>query len=149
VRFAYYAAEDDLRILKKELLMKRSKAIALTLIASASLVSCAEEQLETQRTQYRSRAECEADWGVGDDRCRDERGAYFGPHFLFFGGRPFFYPYGANGLAASQPVAAPSSARFDSSGRFLSSSPSAMNTTGVTRGGFGRTARGFFVGLGG
>jgi uncharacterized protein YgiB involved in biofilm formation len=149
VRFAYYAAEDDLRIAKKELLMKRSKAIALTLIASASLVSCAEEQLETQRTQYRSRAECEADWGVGDDRCRSERGSFFSPYFLFFGGRPFFYPYGANGLAANQPLAAPNSARFDSSGRFLSSSPSAISTPGVTRGGFGRTSKGFFGGLGG
>jgi uncharacterized protein YgiB involved in biofilm formation len=129
--------------------MKRSKAIGLVLIASASLVACSEEQAQTQRTQYRSRAECEADWGIDANRCREERGSFFSPYFLFLGGRSLFYPYGANGLAANQPLAAPSTAQFDSNGQFRSRSPGAITTPGVTRGGFGRSSRGFFGGTGG
>jgi uncharacterized protein YgiB involved in biofilm formation len=124
--------------------IKRSKAISLVLISSALLVSCADEQQATKRTLYNSRAECEREWGVGDDRCISERGYYYGPHYLFLGGRGFFYPY-RNGVAATNPVSAPSTARFSSDGTLRTSGISA--TTGISRGGFG--SRGGFSSRGG
>jgi hypothetical protein len=107
-----------------------------------TLLSCAEEQHSTQRAQYATRAECEKEWGVGDTQCYSSNGSFFGPHFLFIGGRSFFYPYQSGGVASATPVAAPATAAFSSNGAFKGSG--VVSSTGISRGGFG--ARGGFGG---
>jgi hypothetical protein len=124
--------------------IKRSRAISLVLISSAMMVSCADRQEATKRTIYNSRAECEREWGPGDDKCINERGYFYGPHFLFFGGSGFYYPY-RGGTPTNNPVSAPSTARFSSDGTFRTSGVS--TTTGISRGGFG--SRGGFSSRGG
>jgi hypothetical protein len=124
--------------------IKRSKAISLVLISSALMVSCSDDTETTKRTMYSSRAACEREWGIGEDRCITERGYYYGPHYVFIGGSGYYYPY-RSGIAATSPLAAPSSARFSSDGSLRSSGVSA--TTGISRGGFG--SRGGFSSRGG
>ncbi len=114
--------------------IKRSRAISLVLISSALIVSCANDQQTTKRTLYNSKAQCEREWGPGEERCVNERGYYYGPHYLFFGGSGFFYPY-RGGTPATNPISAPSTARFSSNGALQTSGVSA--TTGISRGGFG------------
>jgi hypothetical protein len=129
--------------------MKRSQMISLVLISSATLVSCAEEQAQTSRTFYQTRAECEREWGAGDDRCRQQGGYYASPYYLFMGGRGYFYPYTSGGQPAQQPLQAPLGARFDPNGHFVSSAPGTVSSrSGVMRGGFGGRGFGGF-GLGG
>jgi uncharacterized protein YgiB involved in biofilm formation len=121
--------------------LKRSQQITLAVISSFALVACAEDQYRTNRAMYNSREECERDWGVGDQRCvRNTYGTYYGPHFLFLGGRSYFYPY-QNGQPSNQPVAAPSSARFVGETFVGSSGRAVVGSTGISRGGFG--SRGF------
>jgi hypothetical protein len=121
--------------------IKRSRLISLALISSMTLLSCAEEQYRTQRALYANRAECEKEWGTGDTRCYSNNGVFYGPHFLFIGGRSFIYPYQSGGVASTTPVVAPASAAFSSNGAFKGSG---VVTSGISRGGFG--ARGGFGG---
>ncbi len=116
---------------------KRSRRISLALISSIALISCAEEEQRTSRAIYNSRAECEQEWGVGDDKCYSSGGYHYGPHFIFFGGRGFYYPY-ASGVALNTAVQAPSTANFSSSGSL--STRGVVSSTGISRGGFGRSS---------
>jgi hypothetical protein len=121
--------------------MKRSRTLSLALISSLSLLSCAEEQHQTQRSLYNSRADCEAEWGVGADACYSSGGYHYGPHFVYIGGRGYYYPY-RNGTPSSTVLTAPASAKFSSAGALQSRG--IVGNTSVTRGGFG--ARGGFGG---
>ncbi len=121
---------------------KRSQAISLALIASVSLISCSDEEYQTSRAMYSSRAECEQEWGVGDDRCYSSGGYHYGPHFIFFGGRGYYYPY-RSGVPSSTPTPAPSTANFSSGGAL---SAGIIANTGISRGGFGARGGGFGFG---
>ncbi len=125
--------------MKNQSTIKRSRIITLALISSISLVACGEETQKTQRAVYASRAECEREWGVGDDRCYSSAGYHYGPHFIYLGGLGYYYPYRAGGVPGVTPSPAPSSANF-SSGTFRGTG--VVTSTGVSRGGFG--SRGSF-----
>jgi hypothetical protein len=124
--------------------IKRSRTLSLAFISSLSLLSCAEERYQTQRSLYNSRADCEAEWGVGADACYTSSGGYhYGPHFVYIGGRGYYYPY-QNGVPTSTALSAPASANFSRTGALQSRG--IVGSTGISRGGFG--ARGGFGGGG-
>jgi uncharacterized protein YgiB involved in biofilm formation len=118
--------------------MKRSKRIALTLLASASLAAygCSSEQA-THREIYSTREKCVEDWG-GDDKCEEGDGGshYVGPHYIFRGGYPYYFP-----RSGGDPVALGRDAKFSGIHPGMKSPQSAGTlSTSVTRGGFGRSA---------
>jgi hypothetical protein len=124
--------------------IKRSRALSLAFISSLSLLSCAEEQRQTSRALYNSREDCEREWGVNNDACYTSSGGYhYGPHFVYIGGRGYYYPY-RNGTPANSALAAPATANFSSTGALQSRG--IVGSTSVSRGGFG--ARGGFGGGG-
>lgn len=98
--------------------MKRRRSpvsITLVLIGSAALYGCAEDDAG-RRDVYRSRADCQADWGSDVNRCETVRsgehsGYYYGP--TYYGSRPAM-----SGGSSSR----------------------AVSTTPVQRGGLGSTA---------
>lgn len=119
---------------------KRSRFLSLALISSLTLLSCAEEQRQTSRALYSSREDCEREWGANADACyTSNTGYHYGPHFVYLGGRGYYYPY-RNGTPSTSALAAPASAQFSSNGALQSRG--IVGTTGISRGGFG--ARGGF-----
>ena len=120
--------------MKNQSTIKRSRLITLALISSISLVSCAEETQPTHRAVYATRAECEREWGVGDQRCYSSGGYHYGPHFIYLGGRGYYYPYQSGGVPSASPSPAPSTANF-SGGTFRGTG--VVTSTGISRGGFG------------
>jgi uncharacterized protein YgiB involved in biofilm formation len=119
--------------------MKRSKRIALTLLASASLAAygCGSEQA-TQREIYASKDKCVEDWG-GDDKCEEGQGGrhYYGPHYIFRGGYPYYFRPGSR-----DPLPLGRDARFSGIHPGMRSPHSAgtLSTTRASRGGFGKSA---------
>lgn len=123
-------------------LMKRSRSLSLLLISSLTLVSCAEQQQRTSRALYDNREDCEREWGTASDTCYNDNGYHYGPHFLYFGGRGFYYPY-RNGVPGNNALAAPASAQFSGAGALQSRG--IVRSTNIARGGFG-VQRGFGFG---
>jgi hypothetical protein len=121
--------------------IKRSRFLSLLLISSLTLVSCAEEQYRTSRALYSTRDDCEREWGNISDACYDSGGYHYGPHFVYLGGRGYYYPYN-NGVPGNYARPAPPSAQFSSTGALQSRGVVASTT--ISRGGFG--ARGGFGG---
>jgi hypothetical protein len=119
---------------KNQSTIKRSRIITLALISSITFISCTDESYSTQRATYGSRVECEREWGVGNDRCYSSGGYYYGPHFVYLGGRGYYYPYQAGGVPSTSPSPVPSTANF-SSGTFRGTG--VVTRTGISRGGFG------------
>jgi hypothetical protein len=124
--------------------MKRSKKIALVIIASVTLTSCGSNTQQTQRDVYSTKEQCADDWG--DKDCEDagtsgsSGGHYFmGPHYYAYGGRSYYFPRGSSG--SSEPVQATSLPRFKS-GLSRASGVSRTISSSVSRGGFGHFARG-------
>lgn len=120
--------------------MKRSPRISLILIASASLVACGPDYRDTKRELYASRGKCEEDWGDAQNceevSTRSGRG-YYGPHYYFFRGSPYYYPPGGRDpLPVRQDAGFSRITEGGRSPRPLGSIPSLH----VVRGGFGRSA---------
>lgn len=117
--------------------MKRSKEVALVLIATASLVACGPDTQSTRREYYASREKCQEDWG--SDKCDEDpqRGIYTGPHYFYYGGHPYYFPRGSD-----TPVQAGSGMRISA----LSEGMRSANTLGtvsdshIVRGGFGKSS---------
>ena len=103
---------------------RRSTAtLTLVLISSASLQSCGNDEPPATRDVYRSRADCQRDWGDGDKKCESVSS---GPHAGYFYG-PLLY-----GLARSgSPTQTTNLPRQGTN---------AIASTHVTRGGFGSSA---------
>lgn len=122
--------------------MKRSKEISLILIASASFVSCGAPSSETHRELYANRQKCQEDWG-SEDRCEEQReGRYYGPRYIYSGGRPFYYPRNSE-----KPVPLGQQGQFSrlSPGMKSLNSSGTFTTSHISRGGFGRIGS-FFSG---
>ena len=116
--------------------MKRSRSVALTILASACLIAgCAEEQ-KTERDLYADKEKCEQDWGSAECEPARTGGGYYGPHYYYFGGRPWYFPFGRNEPVAARPDQAIS--RVQSGSR----APGAVASTSSSR-----TLRGGFGGL--
>jgi hypothetical protein len=124
--------------------MKRSKKIALVIIASVTLTSCGSKTQQTQRDVYTTKEQCVDDWGEKDCEDTGTSGAsinhtYMGPHYFNYGGVPYFFPRGSS--STSEPVNGSSVPRFKSG---ITHSSGAFHTisSSVARGGFGHFGRG-------
>lgn len=119
--------------------MKRSKQIALTLIASTYLMAggCSDqEEVNAMRQLYSSRDGCIQDWG--DDDCEDQPdGSSYSPHFFYSGGRPYYFPRNRH-----EPVEVEPHKGFSryAPGTTSSHVRSVMSSTRTVRGGFGHSA---------
>jgi uncharacterized protein YgiB involved in biofilm formation len=118
--------------------MKRSKKIALTLLASVSLVACGcnQEQM-TRREVYKTKQQCIDDWG-SDDACEPDRsGGYYGPHYIYRGGSAYYFPRGS-----VDPVPVAGNAKFANvhEGMRSNQSVGTISDRHISRGGFGRSS---------
>ncbi len=115
--------------------MKRSRRIALTIMASLALTACDDDQ-STLQALYNSQQECIEDWGI--DECEaDDDSHWHGPHYYYHNGRHHYYSKKAGG--ASVPVADSSSISKLSAGAAPTHATS-TRATSVSRGGFGSSA---------
>jgi hypothetical protein len=124
--------------------MKKSGKIALTLIASACIVAsaCSSEE-KTQRNIYATKDACASDWG--SDQCEQDesRTRYYGPHYYYYGGRPWYFPRGYQTPVETRPSQGAYTMRA------VTGSPHAMSSfssSRTVRGGFGYSS--FFHGGG-
>jgi uncharacterized protein YgiB involved in biofilm formation len=107
---------------------RRSTAtLTLVLVGAAALQGCGGEDEKATRDVYRTRADCQRDWGDDAKKCEQQTS---GPHSGFFYG-PLMYGMGrmagGSGLT-SQSAMAPRKGN------------NAIGSTTVTRGGFGSSA---------
>ncbi len=119
--------------------MKRSKKIALTLMASVSIAafSCSEEQ-QAQREIYATKEQCVRDWSAGDECERDvSSNRYFGPRYFFYGGYPHYYRSGGTELV---PVSKDANFSNVKPGMRSPHSIGSFAVTHVSRGGFGKSS---------
>jgi uncharacterized protein YgiB involved in biofilm formation len=124
--------------------MKKSRKIALTLLASTCIFAggCGDEQVNTQRNLYASKDKCAQDWG--DEECEQTTNGYYGPHYYYSRGRPFYFP--RNG-SDSREVESHRGFLRSGPGMPSSSASSVVSSTKTIRGGFGRIS-GFHSGGG-
>ena len=117
---------------------RRSTAtLTLVLIGAAALHGCGNDDDETAaRDVYKSRADCQRDWG--DDAAKCEQQAS-GPHSGMFYG-PLMYGLGRMGAGSGRNAQSTMAPRQGSN---------AVGTTHVPRGGFGSSARAHSSGSGG
>jgi len=124
--------------------MKKTRKIMLTLLASACLAasSCNSEQ-KTQQDVYSSNDACANDWG--SDQCeQDQTGTQtYGPHYYFYGGRPWYFPRGYNTPVSARPG---QGAYNMSPGSHSMHAISSLSSSRTVRGGFGGSS--FFHGGG-
>ncbi len=115
--------------------MKKSRKIALNLLASACIVAagCSSQQ-ETQRNLYASKDACANDWGSAECEPASTGTGYYGPHYYYYGGRPWYFPMGSN-----RPVeATPSQGSYNwRPGTRSSTAISSFSSSKTVRGGFG------------
>lgn len=113
--------------------MKRSRTITLTLLASATvlLTACGSDQATT-RELYSSKEKCVEDWGSEDDCEVTANNRYHGPHYYWYGGRPYYF---SRGGGDPKPVTTGRMATLREGGRSSNSIGSISST--VSRGGFG------------
>jgi hypothetical protein len=85
--------------------MKKSRRIALTLIASVCIATlgCSKEQ-KTKRDLYSSRDDCAKDWGSSECEPNTTGGSFYGPHYFYHGTSPMYFPRGSETAIATTPV---------------------------------------------
>jgi uncharacterized protein YgiB involved in biofilm formation len=126
--------------------IKHSKSVALVLLASVAVVSCAvpDEEDPGEQRLYRSKADCLAEWKE-ERYCERNTSApypgtyYYGPRFYRTGGRLVT----VNGRGMVEPVApdVPATRILGARG-----APARSRSAAVVRGGFGGSALGHFGG---
>jgi len=131
--------------------MKKSRKIALTLIASACIMAsgCGDDEKKTERQIYASKEACEKDWDSKDCVYQQSDRRYYGPHYYFIGGRTWYYPHGYNNPVESRPGQGaynlkPGSTSSSALSRTGSSRSSSVGSS--SRGGFGSSSRSHGVG---
>jgi uncharacterized protein YgiB involved in biofilm formation len=118
--------------------MKKSRRIALTLIASACIAAsgCSKEQ-KTQRDIYASRDDCAKDWGGGECEPGSTAGVFHGPHYFYHGGSPMYFPRGGETAIATTPAQGVHNLR---PGLHSPNAVSAIAASRTVRGGFGHSS---------
>ena len=118
--------------------MKKSRKIALSLIASACLAAsaCSSDQ-ETQRSVYSSKDACAKDWGSDECEPASTGSHYYGPHYYFYGGRPWYFPRGYETPVETRPS---QGAYSMNPGMHAPGSASSIASTRTVRGGFGASS---------
>lgn len=119
--------------------MKRSRTVALTLIASAVLVAggCSTEEATT-REMYASKDKCAEDWGEKECEENESRSGYYGPHYFYRSGTTYYVPRGTD-----EPVPVKQNQGFSrvSQGTRSSNSLTSVSSVRTVRGGFGSSAQ--------
>jgi len=118
--------------------MKKSRKIALTLIASACIMatSCSSEQ-KTQRNAYASKDSCTKDWGSDECEPAATGTGYLGPHYYYSGGMPWYYPRGQNTPIETRPS---QGAYHVGPGMSSPHAVSSFASSKTSRGGFGHSS---------
>lgn len=117
--------------------MKRSRVIKLTLLASATvfLTACGSNEQATTRELYMNKEKCAEDWG-SEDKCEPTTsGRYHGPHYYWYGGRPYYFPRGGTD---PQPTTTGRMANLTQGSKSANSIGSISSS--VKRGGFGSSS---------
>jgi hypothetical protein len=134
--------------------MKKSKTIPLVMlgIGAAAASGCTPdynntsyvEQRQVVQNNYKNRDDCRREWGNDDNYCRSSNGVYMGPRYFYnhAGGTPMVYDSNGNSRALTNGTLSKAGAKSVSSSRYTSTM-SFSRPAGVSRGGFGGTARGF------
>ena len=114
------------RARKRPMKSRRSTAtLSLVLIGAAALQGCGSEEEPATRDVYRTRADCQRDWGQDDQKCE---AVASGPHAGYFLG-PMLYGMGRSGAGSS--IGSTVAPRAGTN---------AIGSTHVARGGFGSSA---------
>jgi hypothetical protein len=118
--------------------VKRSRTVALTLVASAFLVAggCSSEEATT-REMYASKDKCAEDWGEKECEENQTRSGYYGPHYFYRSGTTYYVPRGSD-----EPVPVRHDQGFSrvAQGARSTNSVTSVSSTRTVRGGFGSTA---------
>ncbi len=121
--------------------MKKSRKIALTLIASACIMAtgCSSDQKDqkTQRNAYASKDSCTKDWGSDECEPAATGTGYHGPHYYYSGGMPWYFPRGQDTPVATQPSQA---VHTLGSGQQSPHAVSSFASSKTSRGGFGHSS---------
>jgi hypothetical protein len=118
--------------------MKKSRKIALTLIASTCLIAagCSSDQ-KTRRDVYASKDDCVKDWG-GDECEQSAAGSrYHGPHYFYSGGMPWYFPRGQDTPVETRPT---QGAYHAGAGQHSPSALASFASSKTSRGGFGHSS---------
>ena len=85
--------------------MKKSRKIALTLIASVCIAAsaCSSDQ-KTERNVYASKDACSNDWGSSECEPDQTGRGYYGPHYYYYGGRSWYFPRGYETPVETRPT---------------------------------------------
>jgi uncharacterized protein YgiB involved in biofilm formation len=97
--------------------------VTLVLISTAALQACGSKEEAGTRDVYRSRADCQRDWGDDDKKCEAQSS---GPHAGYFYG-PMMYGFGRSGTSTGTTLGP-------------RQGTNAIASTHVSRGGFGSSA---------
>ncbi len=118
--------------------MKRSREVALTLMASVCLVAggCSSEEA-TKREMYLTKDKCAEDWGAKECEENETRSGYYGPHYFYRSGTTYYVPRGTDD---SVPVRQDQGFSRIPQGTRSSNSVSSLSSTRTVRGGFGSSA---------
>ena len=120
---------------RRKVRMKKSRRIALTLIASACIAAsgCGTDQ-KTQRDIYSSKDACANDWGSGECEPDTTGAGYYGPHYYYYGGRPWYFPRGYETPVETRPTQGAYNMR---PGLHSTNAVSSITSSRTVRGGFG------------
>src|SRR3954464_15134887 len=102
---------------------RRTATLTLVLIGAATLQACGKDEAAATRDIYRSRADCQRDWGDDEKKCESVAS---GPHAGYFYG-PLLYGLARSG-SRTQATMLPRQGT------------NAIASTNVTRDGFGSSA---------
>lgn len=111
---------------------KCTATLTLVLISTAALHGCGADEEEATRDVYRTRADCQRDWGADDQKCEQVAS---GPHSGFFYG-PLLYGL-ASGMGSR---GAAGTALGPRPGTNAIASTNVPRSGGASRGGFGSSA---------
>ena len=101
---------------------RSSATLTLVLIGTAALHACGRDESTATRDVYRTRGDCQRDWGDDEKKCESVSA---GPHTGFFYGP--MYGFGRSGGSTATTVAPRPGSH-------------AVGSASVTRGGFGSSA---------
>lgn len=109
---------------------RSTTTLTLVLIGAAALQGCGKDEKSAARDVYKSRADCQRDWGEDASKCETVSS---GPHAGFFYG-PLLYGLAGRGMGAG---VSPGSTMAPRPG----SNAIGTTPTPASRGGFGSSAR--------
>ncbi|MGO9379842.1 MAG: hypothetical protein ACLPN1_08835 [Dissulfurispiraceae bacterium] len=104
--------------------------------------ACSSEE-QTLRDVYASKDACANDWGSDECEQAQTGNNYYGPHYYYFGGRPWYYPRGYETPTETKPS---QGAYNMKPGLHSPNAISSFASSRIIRGGFGLAS--FFHGGG-